>query len=88
MQEEAATLGHRLLVARNETEWPEALETGWVELVGTDPAAIARAAAAALDCPRAVGDVPNPFGDGRAAGRIADEIERRFGRGRTSVGGL
>ena len=74
MQEEAPALGVPLLILRDKTERPEGLASGTMALVGTDPdriiAAIEqlrrnRAAMAAMRRPCL------PFGDGRAAARIA-----------------
>jgi UDP-N-acetylglucosamine 2-epimerase (non-hydrolysing) len=77
IQEEAPALGKPLLVTRTETERPEAIETGAAELVGADPNALVRAASRLLDEPdhyarRAQRRLP--FGDGRAAERIADAL--------------
>ncbi|HYD36318.1 MAG TPA: UDP-N-acetylglucosamine 2-epimerase, partial [Allosphingosinicella sp.] len=78
LQEEAPALGKPLLVLRNVTERPEALATGNVELVGTDPDRIVAAVAALLDDPRKYARMARPafpFGDGHAAERIAEAIE-------------
>ncbi|MFF3855573.1 non-hydrolyzing UDP-N-acetylglucosamine 2-epimerase [Micromonospora sp. NPDC002575] len=66
LQEEAATLGVPLLVTRNTTERPEAVESGHGQLVGTDPRQITRAALTLLSRPTTP-TRPSPFGDGRAA---------------------
>ena len=78
IQEEAPALGKPVLVMREVTERPEAVETGVVSLVGTDPKTIADAVFHLLDDPayyagraRAV----FPFGDGTAAEKIADILE-------------
>jgi len=74
IQEEAPALGVPLLVLRDKTERPEGLATGSMELVGTAPDRIVDAVLrlrrdrAAL---RAMGRPCLPFGDGRAAPRIA-----------------
>lgn len=73
VQEEAPTLGKPVLVLREVTERPEAVDAGLARLAGTSgervlaevEAALGRLAAAPV---RAV--VPNPYGDGRAAARI------------------
>lgn len=78
--EEAPTLGKPVMILRAKTERPEAVECGAAEIVGTDPERIvaraehwlADAAASA-----AVARIANPFGDGRAAGRIVELIARR-----------
>jgi UDP-N-acetylglucosamine 2-epimerase (non-hydrolysing) len=73
IQEEAPSLGTPVLVLRDVTERPEAVEAGIVKLVGTDPRRIVAAAEAALAkgrCPPA----SNPYGDGKASGRIVDAL--------------
>jgi UDP-N-acetylglucosamine 2-epimerase (non-hydrolysing) len=88
LQEEAPALGRPLLVLRNVTERPEALATGNVELVGTDPERIVAAVAGLLADPARYERMSRPafpFGDGRAAERIAQAIdcwldERRISR--------
>jgi UDP-N-acetylglucosamine 2-epimerase (non-hydrolysing) len=81
VQEEAPVLGRPVLVLRETTERPEAVECGVARAVGTDPDAIVRHTVALLDHPaehakmaRAV----SPFGDGQAARRIADILEARI----------
>lgn len=79
VQEEAPSLGKPVLVTRETTERPEAVEAGTVKLVGTDTEKIVAAATALLDDPRAreaVARVHNPYGDGRAGERIAKELLR------------
>ncbi|MEH3106261.1 MAG: UDP-N-acetylglucosamine 2-epimerase (non-hydrolyzing) [Sphingomonas fennica] len=74
LQEEAPALGLPTLVLRERTERPEALATGNLRLVGTDPDAIATAALALLDDPAthaAMARPAFPYGDGHAAERIA-----------------
>jgi len=73
VQEEAPSLGKPVLVMRETTERPEAVEAGTVKLVGTDRAAIVREAHRLLDdraAYEAMGRAHNPYGDGRAAARI------------------
>jgi UDP-N-acetylglucosamine 2-epimerase (non-hydrolysing) len=71
IQEEAPTFGTPVLVLREVTERPEGISAGMAELVGTDGERILERALAVLDggwtAPRS-----NPYGDGRAGGRIAD----------------
>jgi UDP-N-acetylglucosamine 2-epimerase (non-hydrolysing) len=78
IQEEAPSLGKPVLVMRDTTERPEAVDAGTVKLVGTDRAAIAREANRLLD-DRAAYDAMarahNPYGDGQAAGRIRDILK-------------
>ncbi|HEU5115293.1 MAG TPA: UDP-N-acetylglucosamine 2-epimerase (non-hydrolyzing), partial [Isosphaeraceae bacterium] len=75
VQEEAPSLGTPLLVLRQRTERPEALETGLVRLVGTSTEVILEAAEAFLNDPPPKPSrlpAPNPYGDGKASERIAD----------------
>ena len=82
IQEEAPTLGKPVLVMRDTTERPEGIEVGTARLVGTDSETIARELLLLLTdrtvYERMAGAV-NPYGDGRAAERIADHLEYRFG---------
>lgn len=74
VQEEAPSLGKPVLVMRDVTERQEAVEAGAVRLVGTDAARIVTAATRLLDDPAEYSAMTrgmNPFGDGRAAERIA-----------------
>lgn len=74
LQEEAPCLGKPVLVMREETERPEGLAAGTLELVGHARDAIAGAASRLLADPNAyaaMAQAANPYGDGRAAGRIA-----------------
>jgi UDP-N-acetylglucosamine 2-epimerase (non-hydrolysing) len=78
LQEEGPALGKPVLVMRDVTERPEALVTGTVKLVGTDPRAILAEAARLLDDAAAYAAMARhafPFGDGTAAQRIALAIE-------------
>lgn len=79
VQEEALSMGTPLLVLREVTERPETLESGIARMTGTDPEKIASAAAELLAL-AAVDDldrnIENPFGDGRAAERIVDILDR------------
>lgn len=73
VQEEAPSLGKPVLVMRDTTERPEAVEAGTVKLVGTDSDRILDEAWALLDSTekyRAMAERHNPYGDGRAAERI------------------
>ncbi|HEX8467792.1 MAG TPA: UDP-N-acetylglucosamine 2-epimerase (non-hydrolyzing) [Allosphingosinicella sp.] len=77
LQEEAPALGRPLLVLRDVTERPEALATGNLELVGTDPDRIFDAVAGLLADPEKYARMARPafpFGDGRASVRIAEAI--------------
>jgi UDP-N-acetylglucosamine 2-epimerase (non-hydrolysing) len=70
MQEEAPSLGKPVLVMRDVTERPEAIEAGQARLVGTDSARLVAEAAAALDGETLFAAGTNPYGDGEASGRI------------------
>ncbi len=77
VQEEAPSLGKPVLVMRAVTERPEAVEAGTVKLVGTDKDAIVAESARLLDdaeAHAAMSRAHNPYGDGRAAERIVEEI--------------
>jgi len=81
VQEEAPALGRPVLVLRETTERPEAVECGAARLVGTNPDAIVRAARELLDNPAErdrMARPVSPFGDGQASRRIADIIESRM----------
>lgn len=83
IQEEAPTLNVPVLVLRDTTERPEAVESGAAILVGTNPEEIFAKASELLTNDamyKAMASVPNPFGDGQASKRIADSIVRFFGR--------
>jgi UDP-N-acetylglucosamine 2-epimerase (non-hydrolysing) len=77
IQEEGPSLGKPILVLREKTERPEAVQAGTVKLVGTDEATIVRAATTLLenrDAYEAMARVHNPYGDGSASPRIAEAI--------------
>lgn len=77
VQEEAPTLGKPVLVMRDTTERPEAVDAGSSRLVGTKAETIVAECEALLDQPhhhRAMSAVRNPFGDGLAAQRIARDL--------------
>jgi UDP-N-acetylglucosamine 2-epimerase (non-hydrolysing) len=82
IQEEAPSLGKPVLVLRETTERPEAVDCGVVRVVGTDPERIFAEASRLLTDAAAYGAMArarNPFGDGHAAGRIADVLETKLG---------
>lgn len=82
MQEEAPSLGKPVLVLRNTTERPEAVEAGTVKLVGTGREAVLKETSRLLDEPdsyKAMSNAVNPYGDGRAAARIRAAIKYRYG---------
>jgi UDP-N-acetylglucosamine 2-epimerase (non-hydrolysing) len=84
IQEEAPGLGKPVLVMRDTTERPEALESGTVRLVGTDHDLIVNEVSTLLDDPAAydrMSKAVNPYGDGKACDRIVralrgEEVER------------
>jgi UDP-N-acetylglucosamine 2-epimerase (non-hydrolysing) len=74
VQEEAPSLGKPVLVMRDTTERPEAVDAGTVRLVGTDPGRILEELGRLFDDQAAYGgmsEAHNPYGDGQAASRIA-----------------
>lgn len=74
IQEEAPALGTPVVVLRDVTERPEAVDAGTAILAGTKPDSIVTTVAAILDDPgrlRRMSVMHSPYGDGRAAGRIA-----------------
>ncbi len=77
VQEEAPSLGKPVLVMRETTERPEAVDAGTVRMVGTDTDLIVREASRLLDdaaAYEAMGRAHNPYGDGKAADRIRQAI--------------
>jgi UDP-N-acetylglucosamine 2-epimerase (non-hydrolysing) len=77
VQEEAPSLGKPVLVMRETTERPEAVEAGAAVLVGSDPERIAGEVSRLLEDRDLYGRrclVHNPFGDGHSSGRISDLI--------------
>lgn len=82
IQEEGPSLGKPVLVARDVTERPEAVEAGTVRLVGTDPELIRRGLEDVVEegvVRTAMARAINPYGDGRACERIVDLVGARFG---------
>ena len=78
IQEEAPGLGKPVLVMRDTTERPEALEAGTVKLVGTDYNKIVSEVSLLLDDQAhydAMSKAVNPYGDGLACGRIVDALK-------------
>jgi UDP-N-acetylglucosamine 2-epimerase len=79
IQEEAPSLDKPVLVLRDVTERPEAVQSGAVKLVGTDRERIVAEASRLLTDPAAYAEMArasNPFGDGHAAQRIADALAK------------
>ena len=78
IQEEAPGLGKPVLVMRDATERPEALESGTVHLVGTDYDKIMNEVSTLLEDTEAyakMSQAVNPYGDGLACGRIVDALK-------------
>jgi UDP-N-acetylglucosamine 2-epimerase (non-hydrolysing) len=79
IQEEAPSLGVPVLVLRKKTERPENIDAGFAELAGTDEDSIVARVLGALErkgSTPSLRDRPNPYGDGKAALRIADILAR------------
>lgn len=82
IQEEAPSLGKPVLVLREKTERPEAVEAGTATLVGTDVRRIVGAATLLLEDPAEYERrkrIHNPYGDGQASCRMAEFIDSFFG---------
>lgn len=85
VQEEAPGLGKPVLVMRENTERPEAVEAGTVKLVGTDEQRIVEEVSTLLNDRAAYDEMANavnPYGDGRAAARTVAAIAELLGVGR------
>ena len=80
IQEEAPSLGKPVLVMRETTERPEALDAGTVRLVGTDSGLIVQEVERLLNNEAAYKDMAyahNPYGDGKACDRIVEILSHR-----------
>jgi len=78
VQEEAPSLGKPVLVMRDTTERPEAVEAGTVRLVGANRATITQAVTelwTQASIYQAMSEANNPYGDGLASQRIIDFLE-------------
>ena len=78
IQEEGPSLGKPVLVLRNKTERPEAVQAGTATLTGTSRDSIVREALRLIEdrgAYEAMARVHNPYGDGRASERIAGHLE-------------
>lgn len=83
VQEEAPALGKPVLVMRGTTERPEGVTAGTAKLVGTDASVIVTEIFRLLDdksAYEAMARAHNPFGDGHAASRIVELLDREVGR--------
>lgn len=84
IQEEAPALGKPVLVLREETERPEGIAAGTVQLVGTNAGSIVNAVSELLSdegAYRKMAEAVNPYGDGLASDRILQALEFLAGRG-------
>ena len=80
VQEEAPSLGKPVLVMRDTTERPEAVEAGTVKLVGTNPESIIKEAQKLLDNEEEYNKMSkahNPYGDGMACNRIVEFLKEK-----------
>ncbi|WP_334064096.1 non-hydrolyzing UDP-N-acetylglucosamine 2-epimerase [Alteromonas genovensis] len=78
IQEEAPSIGKPVLVMRDTTERPEAVDAGTVKLVGTNTDSIVNAATALLDNDieyKTMSVAHNPYGDGQACSKIANSLK-------------
>ncbi len=81
VQEEAPSLGKPVLVTRDTTERPEAVEAGVVKLVGTDEKTIISEAENLIFDNKAysrMANKKNPYGDGQASVRIVTTLKKHF----------
>lgn len=81
IQEEAPSLGKPVLVMRTNTERPEAIQAGTAKLVGVTANGIFEGASRLIDNQeeyRGMAKAANPFGDGSAATKIVEVIEKHF----------
>jgi UDP-N-acetylglucosamine 2-epimerase (non-hydrolysing) len=89
IQEEAPSLGKPVLVMREKTERPEAVEAGTARLVGTDEDRIVSETALLVEDDAEYGRrsrVHNPYGDGQASVRIMDALRSYFRKAESSAG--
>ena len=84
MQEEAPSLGKPVLVMRDNTERPEAVDAGTVTLIGTDEERIVTEVQRLLHDQEhfdTMANAVNPYGDGKAAERTVAAIAQMLGTG-------
>ncbi|MBT4059569.1 MAG: UDP-N-acetylglucosamine 2-epimerase (non-hydrolyzing) [Euryarchaeota archaeon] len=87
IQEEAPSLGKPVLVMRDTTERPEALDAGTVKLVGTNVELIVNSVNELLTNPieyAKMSEAHNPYGDGKAVNRIIEIINQEKGDGKSA----
>lgn len=83
VQEEAPSLGKPVLVMRDTTERPEALQAGTVRLVGTNKSSIIEAAQELLDNQKLyekMAKAHNPYGDGKACKKIVEFLKEAYAK--------
>lgn len=88
IQEEAPSLGKPVLVLRDVTERPEAVEAGGVKVIGTDRRLVLNQIEGLLDNPmeyQRMAHTINPYGDGHASERIVAALLTRYDSSKTSV---
>ena len=88
IQEEAPSLGKPVLVMRDTTERPEAVEAGTAKLVGTDMDCIVENVSKLLNDKQVyetMAQTVNPYGDGKATGRILTALERFLNEHRKGI---
>ena len=82
LQEEAPSLGKPVLVLRDNTERPEAIEAGTVVLIGTDKVILKKSVSELLyhdEAYQKMAQAINPYGDGKASERIVQGIKYFLG---------
>lgn len=82
IQEEAPSLGKPVLVLRENTERPEAVDAGTVKLIGAQESDIVREVSALMDSEdayQAMAQAVNPYGDGKSAQRCVDSMATLLG---------
>ena len=83
IQEEAPSLGKPVLVMRENSERPEAIDAGTVKLVGTETNRIVEEVQALLENPQqyqAMSQATNPYGDGKASEHIVDVLLKKLSK--------
>ncbi len=81
VQEEAPSLGKPVLVTRDTTERPEALDAGTVKLIGTSAQKLKQGVLTLLEDTEVytkMSEAHNPYGDGRASGRILETLKSKL----------
>ena len=88
VQEEAPSLGRPVLVMRENTERPEAVDAGTVKLIGTSRSRLVKEVCQLFDSKTAYQEMAkavNPYGDGSAARRTVDAIKWKFASGKRPI---